>query len=200
MTVTRLRADERRKALLDTALRVFGEGSYRGTTTAEIAREAGVTEPVLYRHFASKRDLYLAAIEEAWTRFRAELDEVVETHPDPRAWIPAAARIYVCGREAKLRMAELWMQATVEAGDDPEVRRWLKRHMREVHRYFADQIRRTQAAGAVNPDRDADAEAWIFLAGGLLGALGRSVGGLLSDEDFNRIRASRRAWMLAETP
>jgi hypothetical protein len=107
--------------------------------------------------------------------------------------------VYVCGREAKLRIAELWMQATVEAGDDPEVRRWLKRHMHEVHGYFADLIRRTQAEGAADPNRDADAEAWIFLAGGLLGALGRRVGGLLSDEDFNRIRASRRTWMLGET-
>jgi AcrR family transcriptional regulator len=198
-TAIRLPADERRRALVDTALRVFSDGSYRGTTTAEIARAAGVTEPVLYRHFASKRDLYLAAIDEAWTRLRDELDEVIASDPDPRSWIPAAARVYVCGREAKLRIAELWMQATVEAGDDPEVRRWLKRHMREAHRYFADLIRRTQAVGAVNPDRDPDAEAWIFLAGGLLGALGRRVGGLLSDEDFDRIRTSRRTWMLGET-
>ena len=198
-TATRLSAEERRRALVDTALRVFSNGSYRGTTTAEIAHAAGVTEPILYRHFASKRDLYLAAIDEAWTRLRQELDEAVASDPDPRAWIPAAARVYVCGREAKLRIAELWMQATVEAGDDPEVQRWLKGHMRDVHRYFADLIRRTQAEGAVHPDRDADAEAWIFVAGGLLGAIGRRVGGLLSDEDFDRIRASRRTWMLGET-
>src|SRR5207244_7371149 len=63
---TRLPAAERRQAFLEAALRVFSEGSYRGTTTAEIAREAGVSEPILYRHFPSKRDLYLACIEESW--------------------------------------------------------------------------------------------------------------------------------------
>ena len=63
---TRLSAEDRRQAVLDTACRVFFETSYRGATTAEIAREAGITEPILYRHFGSKRDLYLACLDEAW--------------------------------------------------------------------------------------------------------------------------------------
>src|SRR5207244_5649937 len=76
MTVARprLAAEERRAHLLETACHVFSRGSYRGVTTAEIAREAGVTEPVLYRHFASKRDLYFACIDEAWRQVRALWD------------------------------------------------------------------------------------------------------------------------------
>jgi AcrR family transcriptional regulator len=65
-TATRLPAAERRLELVETAVRVFAEGSYRGTTTAEIARAAGVSEPILYRHFASKRDLYFAALDRVW--------------------------------------------------------------------------------------------------------------------------------------
>src|SRR5207248_11180252 len=61
----RLAAEERRALLLETACHVFSRGSYRGVTTAEIAREAGVTEPVLYRHFASKRELYFACTHQA---------------------------------------------------------------------------------------------------------------------------------------
>ena len=56
----RLPAAERRQSLLEAALPIFAAGSYRGVTTAEIARAAGVSEPVLYRHFPSKRALYLA--------------------------------------------------------------------------------------------------------------------------------------------
>ena len=59
-TKGRLSAEERRADVLETACQVFAKGSYRGATTADIARGAGVTEPILYRHFASKRDLYLA--------------------------------------------------------------------------------------------------------------------------------------------
>jgi AcrR family transcriptional regulator len=192
-STTRLPAAERRQAIVDTALRVFSEGSYRGTTTAEIAREAGVSEPILYRHFASKRDLYLAAIEEAWTRLRTTWEEAMASEP-PSAWIPIMAKTYVCLREAKPVVSDLWMQAVVEAGDDEEVRKFLKRHMREVHRFMANVIRRVQEAGVVNEDRDPEAEAWITLAGGLLGTIGRRVG-LLKEDDFESIRASRREWM-----
>ena len=64
-TRPRLTAEARRQAVLDTACRVFAKSSYRGATTAEIAREAGISEPILYRHFGSKRDLYLACLEDA---------------------------------------------------------------------------------------------------------------------------------------
>jgi len=191
----RLPAAERRQALIDTALRVFSEGSYRGTTTAQIAREAGVSEPILYRHFPSKRALYLACIEEAWLKLRGNWEEAISREPDPGKWIGIMAKSYVCLRDAKLvTVADLWMQAVVEAGDDAEVRTFLKGHMREVHRYMADVIRKVQAAGVINAERDPEAEAWISLSGGLLGTIGRRVG-LLKDGDFERIRASRREWM-----
>jgi AcrR family transcriptional regulator len=192
-TSTRLPAAERRQAIVDTALRVFSEGSYRGTTTAEIAREAGVSEPILYRHFASKRELYLAAIEEAWKRLRTTWEEAIADEP-PSEWIGIMARSYVCLRDAKPVVSDLWMQAVVEAGDDEEVRKFLKRHMREVHSFMASVIRRVQEAGVVSRDRDPEAEAWISLAGGLLGTIGRRVG-LLKETDFESIRNSRREWM-----
>ncbi|TML25150.1 MAG: TetR/AcrR family transcriptional regulator [Actinobacteria bacterium] len=192
----RLPAAERRQALVETALRVFSEGSYRGTTTAEIARAARVSEPILYRHFASKRDLYFACIDEAWKRLRMLWEETIASEPDPANWMQIMAKSYICLRDAKsgVVVSDLWMQAVVEAGDDAEVRKFLKRHMREVHDYMAEVIRRVQAAGVINAARDADAEAWISLAGGLLGTIGRRVG-LLKDSDFESIRASRREWM-----
>jgi AcrR family transcriptional regulator len=195
MTVapTRLPAAERRLHLIETAIRLFSEGSYRGTTTAEIARAAGVSEPILYRHFASKRDLYLAAIEAAWERLRTTWEEAMATEP-PSAWIPIMAKSYVCLRDAKPVVSDLWMQAVVEAGDDEEVRKFLKRHMREVHNFMANVIQRVQEAGIVDENRDPEAEAWISLAGGLLGTIGRRVG-LLKESDFESIRASRREWM-----
>ena len=110
------------------------------------------------------------------------------------------AKSYICLRDANPgAVSDLWMQAVVEAGDDPEVRKFLKHHMREVHDYMADVIRQVQAAGAVKAERDADAEAWISLAGGLLGTIGRRVG-LLKDNDFESIRSSRREWMTGEKP
>lgn len=200
MTIaTRLPAAERRRALVDTALRVFAEGSYRGTTTAEIAREAGVSEPILYRHFASKRDLYLACIEASWDRLRAVWDQAIDQAESSTEFLPAMSGCYLSIRDAKHRVAELWMQATVEAADDPEVRRFLRGQLREVRDYVAAVIRRCQAEGTVLPERDPEAEAWIFIAGGLLGTMGRRLGGLLGEEDFAAIRASRKEWMTSRS-
>ncbi|MCA9310819.1 MAG: helix-turn-helix transcriptional regulator, partial [Phycisphaerales bacterium] len=53
--MTRLPAAKRREQLLDTAVVLFAERGYGGATTAELARAAGVTEPIIYRHFKSKR-------------------------------------------------------------------------------------------------------------------------------------------------
>ena len=82
-------------------------------------------------------------------------------------------RGHVTVRDCKFQMAELWVQALSEAAEDPELRKHLRRQMREVHDFVADVIRRGQAEGALIADRDADAEAWIFLAGGVLGMVGR---------------------------
>ena len=81
---SRLPAAERRLALIETAVRVFSDGSYRGTTTAEIARAAGVSEPILYRHFASKRELYLAALDLVWDGARVQWERVLESPPNVR--------------------------------------------------------------------------------------------------------------------
>lgn len=195
----RLPAKERKAAVLDCACGIFSTGSYRGTTTAEIAREAGVTEPVLYRHFASKRALYLAVLDESWRRLRGLWDAAVEEEPDPRFWVGSMGRAYFAAEDPKVMCADLWMQALTEASDDAEIRKFLRGQMREVHDYVTEVIRGSQKAGGVLPERDASAEAWIFISIGLLGTVGRRVGSLL-DEDFEAIIASRLRWMTGVEP
>jgi AcrR family transcriptional regulator len=193
-TRPRLAATERRAAVLDTACRIFSKGSYRGTTTAEIARESGVTEPILYRHFSSKRELYLACLDQAWERMRSSWEAAIEADPDPTNWMPSMARSFFEHKEQKVVLSNLWIQALAEASEDPEIRKHLRRHLKEVHDFAAGVIRRCQEAGCVPAERDADAEAWIFLSLSLLGAIGRRLGGLVEGE-FERIRDSRRRWM-----
>jgi hypothetical protein len=86
------------------------------------------------------------------------------------------------------------VQALSEASEDPQLKRHLRRHMREVHDFVAGVVRRGQEQGAIVAERDADAEAWIMLAGGILGMVGRRVG-LLDDGELQAIRAARLAWL-----
>jgi AcrR family transcriptional regulator len=192
----RMAAADRRRHLIETAIRLFTEGSYRGTTTAEIARAAGISEPILYRHFASKRDLYLAALGDVWENARAGWERAVAESPDACAAVEAIGKGHVSVRSAKLQLAELWVQALSEASEDPELRKAVRRHMREVHDFLAGLIRRGQEQGGISADRDPDAEAWIMLAGGILGMIGRRIG-LLDDDELAAIRAARLSWLRA---
>ena len=59
----RMSSEERKACIVDAACRLFSEKGFRGVTTRELASAVGVTEPVLYEHFRTKRELYSAIIE-----------------------------------------------------------------------------------------------------------------------------------------
>jgi AcrR family transcriptional regulator len=100
---TRLPAAERRLVLVETAVRVFSEGSYRGTTKSKIARAAGVSEAILYRHLASKRDLYLAALDHVWGKARAACEAALAGAPDVRTALETVGRGHFASATASTR-------------------------------------------------------------------------------------------------
>lgn len=188
----RLSASERRQAIVEGALRVFSEGSYAGSTTAQIAREVGISEPILYRHFGSKKELYFACLDAAWGDLRDSLQAKMDEVGSVEAWRQLGPSTM---RRLKTVVPNLWLQAVTEAGQDPEIRRYVRRHMREVHDFFAETLRRLQEAGGIPKDRDPDAEAWVFLGGSLLASFADRLGGLLSDDDLVAIRTQRWRWL-----
>jgi AcrR family transcriptional regulator len=195
----RLSGPERRAIVLETACRVFSKKSYHGSTTAEIARATGVTEPVLYRHFASKRELYLACLDAVWEQVRELWEKALDAEDDPANWLKAIGKAYLEARAAaRIVLVDLWIQALTEAADDPEIRRALRQQVRAVHTFVADVIRRAQDAGGILRERDPDAEAWIFISLGLLSTIDNRLGSLVGDE-FDDIIASRRAWMTGKS-
>jgi AcrR family transcriptional regulator len=69
-TPTRLPAARRRRQLLDVALAAFASHGFHPTSMNDVAEAAGVTKPVLYQHFRSKRALYLELLEDVGERLR----------------------------------------------------------------------------------------------------------------------------------
>ncbi|HEX8176265.1 MAG TPA: TetR/AcrR family transcriptional regulator [Pyrinomonadaceae bacterium] len=59
----RLSAEERRREIVRVAVKLFSQRGFRGTTTKEIAQAAGVSEAIIFRHFATKEELYRAIID-----------------------------------------------------------------------------------------------------------------------------------------
>ena len=69
----RLPADQRRRQLLDVACGVFAERGFHASSMDDIAGAAGVTKPVLYQHFQSKRALFVEVLRDVGGRLLAEL-------------------------------------------------------------------------------------------------------------------------------
>jgi AcrR family transcriptional regulator len=94
MTSTRLPADERRQQLLVVACDLFARSGFHETSMDDIAEAAGVTKPVLYQHFPSKRALYLELLEDTGRRLLDRLAEATARVTSGRARVEAGFRAY----------------------------------------------------------------------------------------------------------
>ncbi|HEU5084135.1 MAG TPA: TetR/AcrR family transcriptional regulator [Acidimicrobiales bacterium] len=91
---SRLPAARRREQLLEVALHVFAERGFHQTSMNDVADAAGVTKPVLYQHFTSKRALYLELLELVSSRLMAAIDEATSTAAGPREQVERGLRAY----------------------------------------------------------------------------------------------------------
>jgi len=90
----RLPAPERRTQLLSVALEVFARQGFHATSMNDIADAAGITKPVLYQHFASKRQLYLELLGEVADRLLGSIAEAVSTAGNPREQVERGFAAY----------------------------------------------------------------------------------------------------------
>ena len=118
-------ADERRAQLLRVAREVFAEDGYHGAAMEKIASRAGVTKPVLYQHFVSKKELYLALLEADMQKLLAQVSTAIEsaaTNPDR---IDRGLRAYFDFIEANVDSFRLLFRETM--GTDGEIRECIDR-------------------------------------------------------------------------
>jgi AcrR family transcriptional regulator len=90
---SRLPAPRRKEQLLDVALHVFAERGFHLTSMNDVAEAAGVTKPVLYQHFPSKRALYLELLRSVGDRLMDEI-AVATAGSGPREQVEQGLRAY----------------------------------------------------------------------------------------------------------
>src|SRR5581483_9781674 len=83
-TTRRLTAEQRRQQLFSVALELFARRGYRATTMDDIAESAGVTKPLVYQHFSSKRALYLELVNSIAQELVIAVREAVAQAKGPR--------------------------------------------------------------------------------------------------------------------
>ncbi len=90
----RLPAAERREQLLVNAVEVFARDGYHDSSMNDIAEAAGVTKPVLYQHFESKRELFLELLREIGEQLRDTIAKAIAEANGPRQQIEFGLRAY----------------------------------------------------------------------------------------------------------
>ncbi|WP_269937312.1 TetR/AcrR family transcriptional regulator [Arthrobacter sp. HY1533] len=91
---SRMPRDERRAQLLASALEVFVNHGYHGAAMDEIAETAKVSKPVLYQHFPSKRELYLALLDSHLESLTAMLVAALGSTTDNKLRVQATMKAY----------------------------------------------------------------------------------------------------------
>ena len=91
----RLPGPERRKQLLEAARRAFAASGYHETSMNDVAKVAGVTKPVVYQRFESKRDLYRAVLEDIGERLQASVFLTAAAATTPREQVEAGFSAYI---------------------------------------------------------------------------------------------------------
>ena len=130
----RLSADERRAEVVEAAVKAFASSGLHGTSTEEIARLAGVSQPYLFRLFGTKRDLFLAALERMFSRLEHEFDDAADKPlVMPSDYSPVLASIGQ--RYGKLLQDQSLLRLQLHgfaACDDPEIRAFVSRRFSDL--------------------------------------------------------------------
>ena len=90
----RLPAAERRRQLLTTAIEAFSAHGFHDTSMNDVAALAGITKPVLYQHFDSKRDLYKALLDEVGNRLLDSIAKATAEATDGKSTTELGFRAY----------------------------------------------------------------------------------------------------------
>jgi AcrR family transcriptional regulator len=151
---TRKSAEERREEILAAAMRHFAIGGYHGTSTEGIAREAGISQPYLFRLFRTKKELFLACTDRANGMVREVFERAAESAPEGEV-LRTLGRAYT---EQLLpdRHAVLMQMQGYAATSDPEI----QEHVRACYGRLVADV--TQLSGAAPED------VWTFFAHGML--------------------------------
>jgi AcrR family transcriptional regulator len=153
----RLQVDERRRQLLERATELFAAHGYDELSMARIARESGVSKPLLYHYFPTKRDLFAAALAHGAERVLAGIETDAELPPAERlsasldaflAWIEDRPDAYA----ALMRSAGI-----------PEVRELID----TVREQTAQEILAGLAPGGADPRVRAAVRGWLWYMDGV---------------------------------
>ena len=131
----------------------------------ELARASEITEPMLYKHFGSKKGLFLAVLQEYGAQFLEMLQKRMAERADKNI-LDALNRVlqdYAAAIKADPEIQRVLFQAVIESAD-PDIARCVGKHNRTVYGYIHQLVERAQAEGYLDPALSTDAATWGYMS------------------------------------
>jgi len=146
----RMAAEDRRQQILDVAVQLFSQKGFRGTTTKEIALAAGVNEAIIFRHFATKGELYTAIMDckaksPAIQEMRTVFEGAMESKDDRSVFETLALALLEFHEQDDMAMRIL-LYSALEGHELAEM--IYRNHISKTHRQLADYVKKRIAEGA----------------------------------------------------
>jgi TetR/AcrR family transcriptional regulator, fatty acid metabolism regulator protein len=179
-------SEEKRRQIVDAAVRVFARSGYHTSRVGDIAEEAGVAHGLLYHYFSSKEDVLATLFRENWADLLDRFERVAESDEPADEQLRGIAKILLRTWRNDPDLVRVMVR---EVARSPH----LQEQVDEIGRGFATiqrVIERGQAAGVFRADLDPRLASWIFY-GGLEEILTGWVLGQLPDGDEEVARAER---------
>ncbi|HEX8524552.1 MAG TPA: TetR/AcrR family transcriptional regulator [Tepidisphaeraceae bacterium] len=162
----RLKAPQRRQQLMDVASKLFAKHGYEATTTAAIAEAAGVTEPILYRHFESKQEMFIAIVKAMSAQTMQHWQELIRGIDDPAQQI---RRISAELPEHMNQLADAYrvLHGALATSRDKKVLSVVKEHYTDIEQFFSKIVRDGQKIGNFRRDVQPKTAAWQLIMTGI---------------------------------
>ena len=150
LLVGRMSGEDRRRQLIQVAIRLFSQKGFRGTTTKEIAQAAKINEAMIFRHFATKEDLYSAILDyKACTEGPVDPRELVAEavkRKDDRAVFEGLAYAALQHHERDTDFHRLLLYSALEGHQLADM--FWERDIREFYEFLGKYIQERQRDGA----------------------------------------------------
>jgi len=161
--------------LLTAAVEAFSENGFKGTSTRDIAKRAGVHHPLITYHFKNKDQLWRAAADHLFSAFTLSLGKAAEEHKNmcPKKRMSALIRVYVNYAKSQPALHKVMIQ---EANYPSERLDWLiETHLKQLFEATIGMIKKLQDSGVTPPGNPALLFSMIRLCSGGLLALGNEL-------------------------
>jgi AcrR family transcriptional regulator len=164
-TRTRLKAELRRKLIVQAAFKAIAKEGFEGLRTRDIAKQVGINSATLHHHYTTKEDLIAGVADHLESRLRSEKSQSAHDHlPPALAAFDSQFKDVILYQLEKPDILAVYREFVARAPRDPDIRALVERLHNGWRTGIVEALRRGQSDGSLRADIDPEAAAGLVLS------------------------------------